>query len=99
MDVNGAKVIAGRAIKGRKGYGVRVLWNDGTLYVVTTVNDVLATPCPEEPKKHGSAYRAAVEGSMWTIQLPTCGCKRDPMLGKMSQEQIIALAEGAMIDA
>lgn len=74
---------------------VRIVWTDGTLYVVRSSTDIAVFPT-DQPKRHGNTWKVTVgEGSL-TWYPPGCGaCKRRVLaspVGQMSVDQIVAAA-------
>lgn len=87
--------VSGR-IRGRRS---RVLWIDGTLYVVQAANNIRSFPVPDEPTFSNGNWTAVVAGDdldagqhihFTRKGCPTCGYT----LNKLKISRIIDVAEG-----
>jgi hypothetical protein len=93
--------LASRVHGALKGRNVRVVWQDGKLYMAKSPSSVQVITS-EAPEKAGSFYRASTVDGQVTIQVPHCGSCRARLqaseVGKMSLEAILAFGYDAVVD-
>lgn len=85
--------VASRIHGAVKGRNVRVVWQDGRLYVAKTPTDVVVVTS-QAPQKTGGSFKASTLDGDVTIQVPHCGsCRRrieTSAVGQMPLADILA---------
>lgn len=87
----------------KRGRNVRILWAEGRLYVVRSVDDVVIFDTAK-PVKGGGQYKAVLTDGKDAIvfQVPSCGSCRSRIqssaVGQMAQDAILAFGREVAAD-
>jgi hypothetical protein len=88
LDINGVRLEG--LIKHRGNLGARVIYDDGTLYVLRSPSDIAVFSDIAEPKRWGGGWKVRVGEKSLQVMRPTCSCKKDPKLAALTLDEIKA---------